>query len=132
MLSPLPSPAFLSRLFSSLIPPGKPASTRWHRRQVFYDDQGRKYSLLEVHPLTGRTHQIRAHMAHLGWPLAGDTKYGSTKRTKAQLQTWCPRLFLHAACLEVRDLQGGPWRVSAPLTPDLQAALASLHSTSAP
>ncbi len=41
-----------------------------------------KISLLEVTLYTGRTHQIRAHMAHLGYPLVGDTKYGTAKQNK--------------------------------------------------
>ena len=39
-------------------------------------------SLLEINLHTGRTHQIRAHMAHLGYPLAGDTKYGTSKQNQ--------------------------------------------------
>ena len=75
--------------------------------------------------MTGRTHQIRAHLAHLGHALVGDPKYGR-KRELARAQRWCPRLFLHAARVEVRDLGGAAWRVDAPLAPDLEAALALL------
>ena len=39
------------------------------------------YSIAEVELLTGRTHQIRAHMAYIGHPLVGDTKYGKNKKT---------------------------------------------------
>ncbi len=53
-----------------------------------------EYSLLAIKPLTGRTHQIRVHMAASGHPLAGDTRYGHRK-LKPSLQ----RLFLHASCL---------------------------------
>jgi 23S rRNA pseudouridine1911/1915/1917 synthase len=53
-----------------------------------------EYSLLEIKPLTGRTHQIRVHMAASGHPLAGDTRYGHRKSKPS-----FPRLFLHASCL---------------------------------
>lgn len=52
----------------------------------------RDFSLLEVRPLTGRTHQIRVHLAAAGHPLAGDRRYGAAKNTKVRF----PRLFLHA------------------------------------
>lgn len=55
------------------------------------------HTLLEVHPITGRTHQIRLHMAFIGCPVAGDRVYG--KRTST---IPLDRHFLHAARLEVR------------------------------
>ncbi len=53
-----------------------------------------RFTLLEIKPVTGRTHQIRVHMAAMGHPIVGDTRYGKKKTDKR-----CPRLFLHAARL---------------------------------
>ncbi len=53
-----------------------------------------QFTLLEIKPLTGRTHQIRVHLAAAGHSLVGDTRYGYRK-TKIRV----PRLFLHASCL---------------------------------
>ena len=53
---------------------------------------GEAFSLVELQPATGRTHQLRVHLAHLGHPIAGDTFYGG--RT-------ADRLFLHARSLEL-------------------------------
>ncbi len=49
------------------------------------------YSLLNIYPLTGRTHQIRVHLAASGHPIVGDEVYG-----RRRIKTGCPRLFLHA------------------------------------
>ncbi len=54
------------------------------------------FSLVELHPLTGRTHQIRVHMSHLHHPLVGDQLYGGKRRQVLDMM-WCPRHFLHAA-----------------------------------
>ena len=52
--------------------------------------QGKNHALLECIPKTGRTHQIRVHLAHLGFPIVGDDKYGGNK---------AKRLYLHSASL---------------------------------
>ena len=56
-----------------------------------------EHTLLEVHPLTGRTHQIRVHMAFLGCPVVGDTVYGKKKAANLDLK----RHFLHAYKLKI-------------------------------
>jgi 23S rRNA pseudouridine1911/1915/1917 synthase len=74
------------------------------------------HTLLEVHPITGRTHQIRLHLAYLGCPVTGDTVYGHR-----QASFPIKRHFLHAARLQVQ-LRGetAPRTFEAPLPPELQ------------
>ena len=67
---------------------GKPALTRFHVLERFGD-----YSLVELQLETGRTHQIRVHMAYIGHPVAGDEVYGPRKTLKGHGQ------FLHAKTL---------------------------------
>ncbi len=57
-----------------------------------------RFSLLEVRLLTGRTHQIRVHLAHAGYPVVGDEKYGDFALNKELKQ----RLLLHAAKLSLK------------------------------
>lgn len=73
---------------------GRPAKTKY--RVVRY--LGPYYTLLELSPETGRTHQIRVHLKYIGHPVVGDEKYAGRKTARADRQ-WCPRLFLHASCL---------------------------------
>jgi 23S rRNA pseudouridine955/2504/2580 synthase len=59
------------------------------------------FSLVEVELKTGRTHQIRVHLAHLGFPLAGDDKYGDFTLNRDLQRAGLRRMFLHAASLEL-------------------------------
>ena len=58
-----------------------------------------QYSLVELVPHTGRTHQLRVHLQYMHHPIVSDPIYGFKKTWKEDL-TWCPRLFLHAKYLE--------------------------------
>ena len=81
------------------------------------------YTLLELTPLTGRTHQIRVHLKHLGYPIVGDAKYGGRKTARADRQ-WCPRQFLHASRLGfIHPQTGKKVEFSSKLPSDLRKAL---------
>lgn len=84
------------------------------------------FSLVECWPKTGRTHQIRVHMAHLKHPLVGDTTYVGKKR-QALDPLWCPRQFLHASQVSFSHPRSGEAvTVVAPLLDDLQHVLTLL------
>ena len=57
-----------------------------------------KFTLLELSPKTGRTHQIRVHLKYLGHPVVGDEFYAGRKTARAD-RYWCPRQFLHASAI---------------------------------
>ncbi|TPW00739.1 MAG: 23S rRNA pseudouridine synthase [Alphaproteobacteria bacterium] len=87
------------------------------------------FSLVEVELKTGRTHQIRVHLAHLGFPLAGDDKYGDFPLNKDLQKAGLKRMFLHAAQLQlVHPLTGEPLELAAPLPPDLRDFLKRLDA----
>jgi 23S rRNA pseudouridine1911/1915/1917 synthase len=80
---------------------------------------GGGYALLALHPLTGRTHQIRAHLSYLGLPIAGDLRYGGGEGPGG-----LRRQFLHASRLGLeRPLDGRRLRAWSALPPDLDACL---------
>ena len=114
---------------------GKIAKTSWKVIKVFKDVKltninKRSYqgfSLVEVYPLTGRTHQIRVHMAHFGHPVVGDAHYVGRKRAKLD-QKWCRRQFLHALSIEVTKPNNIEQIViKAPLAKDLKKTLEFLE-----
>ncbi|KAJ9469394.1 hypothetical protein DIPPA_70157 [Diplonema papillatum] len=93
----------------------------------YYQRGSTVYTLLEVRPETGRTHQIRAHMAHAGHPLVADGKYSGIKRA-ASHSRWCPRLFLHASELSFEcPVDCCDVSVSARMPSELEAALSALE-----
>ncbi|HQR03186.1 MAG: RluA family pseudouridine synthase [Proteobacteria bacterium] len=85
------------------------------------------FSLVEVELKTGRTHQIRVHLSHAGYPLAGDDKYGDFALNKNLQKAGLKRMFLHAAHLALpHPLQGEDLSLAAPLPPELAAFLEQL------
>ncbi|MCM2334791.1 MAG: RluA family pseudouridine synthase [Anaeromyxobacteraceae bacterium] len=81
-------------------------------------------ALVEAHPETGRTHQIRVHLSHLGAPLLGDPKYGGPRMVGA---VSVPRVMLHARRLEIaHPITGAPLRFEAPIPADFLEAAAAL------
>lgn len=100
---------------------GKPALT-FFRRVERYEGA----SLVEATLATGRTHQIRVHATHAGYPLAGDPKYGEREANKRFHDLGLKRMFLHAARFEF-ELGENSYSFSAPLPDDLRAVLDRLQ-----
>jgi 23S rRNA pseudouridine1911/1915/1917 synthase len=97
------------------------------KEKAYYLNHALKYCLVDVYPFTGRTHQIRVHLQHLGAPLVSDKVYLNKKLVRLDV-TWCPRHFLHA--LEVRFIHPAthdPVMFCAELSPDLKLALSYLN-----
>jgi 23S rRNA pseudouridine955/2504/2580 synthase len=91
------------------------------------------YSLLEAELKTGRTHQIRVHLAHLGFPIAGDDKYGDFECNKALARRGLKRMFLHACRLTItHPLSQRSVTYEAALADDLAAFLEKLSEAHAP
>ena len=82
--------------------------------------RGAKASLLEAELLTGRTHQIRVHLAHLGHPVLGDDRYGDFELNRALRKESLKRMFLHAASIAFRHPgTGEATTIVSPLPADL-------------
>jgi len=87
------------------------------------------FSLLEAQLKTGRTHQIRVHLAHLGFPIAGDDKYGDFARNKVLMKQGLKRMFLHAHSIAfAHPLTGEPLQLTAPLPKDLESFISRLDA----
>jgi len=98
---------------------GREARTSWRVRCRF---PGAGYALLEVRPETGRTHQIRVHLAAAGLPIAGDPVYGRARRAAIE------RPALHAAVLGFTHPRSSErLRFEAPPAPDFAALLAAIE-----
>ncbi len=117
---------------------GREAITHYTVEETFAGADGTPAaSLVTCRLETGRTHQIRVHMAHLGHPLLGDGVYGSGFRTKAarldpvarEAADAFPRQALHAAVLGFEHpLTGETLRFESPLPADIEALLAALRA----
>ncbi|MDB2325177.1 RluA family pseudouridine synthase [Alphaproteobacteria bacterium] len=91
-----------------------------HTKAIRLDAMGRKLALMALRPLTGRTHQLRVHMAYEGYPIVGDGKYGGQDAHPGGLVA--KRLHLHAWRLHFDD----NIRIQAPLTDHMKVSLTDL------
>jgi 23S rRNA pseudouridine1911/1915/1917 synthase len=104
---------------------GREAWTSWRVLERL-----REAALLEAVIHTGRTHQIRVHFLHLGYPVVGDETYGKRQNLRLIELTGytAPRVLLHARCLAfTHPATKEALRFEAPWPPDFQAALAALR-----
>jgi 23S rRNA pseudouridine1911/1915/1917 synthase len=91
----------------------KSAVTEYSVVKKFAKDGSEPYALLEIHPKTGRTHQIRVHLASIGHPIVGDPMYG-----KKSQPAFAKRLMLHAGAIAFSSDRGDHFVFEAPLPPD--------------
>ena len=104
----------------AVVADGREARTRYRVVQRFTSPV--ELTLVECTLETGRTHQIRVHLAAIGHPVVGDTRYGRARPALA-----CPRPFLHAERLAfAHPISGEPMSFESPLPTDLRDVLAGL------
>lgn len=96
----------------------RPAITRFATRKKF-TYQGEKYAIVDLYPQTGRTHQLRVHLASLDHPIICDPLYSSNKKTLLPIT----RTALHAERISFSDSAGKLIEVTAPLPEDLEKIL---------
>jgi 23S rRNA pseudouridine955/2504/2580 synthase len=104
---------------------GSPARTRYR----VIDRAGNNAAWVELQPFTGRTHQLRVHMAAIGHPIVGDGKYGG--RDAFLTGTISRKMHLHARRIRVDHPDGGQIDVRADLPPHFAETLAALGFTEA-
>ena len=102
----------------------KEAQTEYRVIKNYFLDNGRKFAFLEVYPKTGRTNQIRVHLASIGHSVVGDKVYGSQKLHSPE---GLDRMFLHAFGLEMPLKDGSLIRLEADLPDDLTNILINLR-----
>lgn len=105
----------------------KPAVTRYRVKTIFELPPGnepRLFSLVEVYPETGRTHQIRVHLASIGHPIVGDSLYGGRRQP-----SWAGRIMLHAASVRFPLESGSLFEAAAEPPADYQKAIDFLTAT---
>jgi len=97
----------------------KEAVTEYKPLKIF-EKNGEFFTLLELTPRTGRTHQLRVHLASIHHPIVGDALYGPKKNSLG-----LTRQFLHAESIEFTRQDGGRLRLAADLPRDLQEVIDS-------
>ena len=114
-----------------VVPGGRESFTNYKVLGIKYSVSGSKkepLTLLELSPLTGRTHQIRVHLKYLGFPIVSDELYAGRKQARGD-RKWCERLFLHAAEIVFQHPKSGEMvTFESKLPDDLQNVIAKLSS----
>lgn len=113
-----------SRQKFGILPGGRAAKTDYRLVKVFRDQNTKAdFSLVDLQPRSGRTHQLRVHLKYLGHPLVSDPLYLGTRQRQKDHRL-SKRLFLHAYKLEFQHPQSGKSQeVSIPLADDLAGTL---------
>ena len=110
-----------------VFPGGRGSVTKYQALQIF-ERNGQSYSLVACYPKTGRTHQIRVHLRHLGHSLVGDHVYAERKMIKKD-RTLTERIFLHAQKISFFHLTSGKKvTFEAPLPIDLEEVIKKVSS----
>jgi RluA family pseudouridine synthase len=115
---------------------GKPSVTGWRALERFGDTDPYQFTAVELRPRSGRLHQVRAHLALIGHPLAVDPDYGGAEQLRVRDLTGSPagdqvvlgRVALHAARLHLRHpTSARSLEIAAPLAEDLQQTMTLLR-----
>jgi RluA family pseudouridine synthase len=111
---------------------GKPSVTAWRALERFGggdEGGGDAFTALELRPRSGRLHQVRAHLASIGHPLAVDPDYGGAEQLPVGAGFVLARVPLHAASLRLtHPTTGAPLEIAAPLPEDLERTVAGLRT----
>lgn len=109
-----------------VMPGGRVSVTDYELIKFYPGDRG-GYSLVEFHPKTGRTHQIRIHAKHIGHAIVADEFYAGRKTARND-RKWCPRLFLHASGIKfIHPEIGKLVEFKSELPEDLKTVLQNLY-----
>lgn len=103
-------------------PDGKSAKTAYETLLASADA-----SVVRAEPITGRTHQLRVHFAHMGTPIAGDGLYGTAETVPTRYDSMMTRQALHASSLAI-ERPSGILTLEAPLPPDMAALIETIRS----
>ncbi len=108
-----------------VVPGGKEAQTKYLVKK-YYNDSQENFTLVQLKPTTGRTHQLRVHLKYIGFPIVGDYLYAGRKKQK-QDRKWCKRVFLHATSIAFPHPQTNKiLTIVSPLTHELNQVIRQL------
>ena len=129
--APIDDSLYASQAVCRVHASGRDAVTVYECLGEYSSPQGDAYSLLHLRLITGRTHQVRVHMAHIGHPVVSDGRYLGSAALLEKDREFCPRLFLHKVRIGFHTLGGEPIVVWSPLTmaPELLQALGQLKGS---